>query len=602
MLFNKITILVIFSIIYMISLAAIYLSKERIRNKENRIYLELIFVNIFGLFMQLFLEVVTRNVNILPTFFVSLILKVYSAHFIVYLSLITKYMFTISTDKYFKIIDNLRKIYFYTSIIVILFLPVKLFFNPENLDAYSYGVGIDFTFLISFITDIFLVGYVVIRRKSITMKKCIPLIIFVIFGTICGYIQQQSPSITLIGCAESFICFLMYFTIENPDLILIEELTKAQKLSERTNNDKSNFIYTVSEDIQNRLNNAEKVYNNVMELNPNEDISYEMENLKNVITGARNMLNSALGISNDDNKHLGLTNNKYNINLLLNSIYLSLKQNVKENIDFRLNVTDDLPKELYGDSIKIKQIISSILDNSIKYTEKGFIELRVNSILKNDICRLIISIEDSGKGIDIFKQNEIMSSNEDLTEEEIKTLENKTLNLKIVRKMISIIGGTFTIDNNKYGGTTINISLDQRIVENNQSKEEKEIAKYSENLKNQKTCAIISMDKDSIKAIKNASKKLNFKVFEFAVCKDALDNIRNNVNYDVVFIDEFMEKIDARSFLNKVREVETFAGNIIVITKYKDIKTKKELLDLGFNNIVNIPLDKKDIINKLENL
>lgn len=586
-----------------ILIVILFYSKEKISSPETKLYGGMIISSLVDTILVLTILIIAIiDFNPLNRLIIIVLNKIDFIHYILWPSLVFLYTFYISFNN-LKLYENVKKTVLNIDILLVIiefFLPINAF--SENGIMGVVGAGTNFVYSIAIIY-IFLIALMVIAKfKNGPKQKYIPLLVLVLLLIVASIVRIINPTLLVIPAMLVYINLIMYFTIENPDIKMIEELIKAQKLSEKTNNDKSNFIYTVSEDIQNRLNNAEIIYNNVMELNPNEDISYEMENLKNVITGARNMLNSAMGISNDDNKHLGLTNNKYDINLLLNSIYSSLKQNVKENIDFRLNITDDLPKELYGDSIKIKQIISSILDNSIKYTEKGFIELRVNSILKNDICRLIISIEDSGKGIDIFKQNEIMSSNEDLTEEDIKSLENKTLNLKIVRKMISIIGGTFTIDNNKYGGTTINISLDQRIVENNQSKEEKEIAKYSENLKSQKTCAIISMDKDSIKSIKSASKKLNFKVFEFAVCKDALDNIRNNINYDIIFIDEFMEKIDARSFLKKTNEVENFSGKIIVITKHKELKNKKELIDLGFSNIVSTPIDKKDVINKIENL
>ena len=600
MLFNKTTILVIFSIIYMVSLAIIYLSKDRIRNQENTIYMELVFVNIFGLFFQLFLEVVTKNMNVLPEFLISLILKIYSAHFIVYLALITKYLVFLSTEKHFKLIENFRKIFFYVSIVVIFFLPVKLFFDPETLDAYSYGTGIDFTFMVSFITDMILVAFIVIRRKKITTKKCIPLIIFVIFGTICGYIQQQSPSITLIGCAESLVCFLMFHTIENPDKLMIEELTKAQRLSEKSSNEKSNFVNVVRDDVTARLENAEVVYNNVMALNPDENVTNEMFALRDIIMGARNMLNSAMGISDSDNRNIQITNNKYNVKLLFNSVYSQKKNDVKNDVDFRLNISDDLPLELYGDSIKLKQILSSILDNAAKYTEKGFIELRVNSLVKNNICRLIVSVEDSGTGMDIYKQNEIMNDNHDLETEDIDSLNDMNLNLKVVRKMVMVLGGNFTIDNNKYGGTTINISLDQKISEEIKSKEEEQIAKYSDVVRNQKTCAIITMNNDSSKVLKSVFKKKNYKLFDFNVAKNCLDNIRNNNEYTIIFIDEDMEKINARAFIKKVKEVEGFNSKVYVISKNREISNRKELLDLGFAGIVYTPIDKKDLIKKIE--
>jgi len=173
------------------------------------------------------------------------------------------------------------------------------------------------------------------------------------------------------------------------------------------------------------------------------------------------------------------------------------------------------------------------------------------------------------------------------------------LDLKIIRKMISAIGGTFIIDKNKYNGTSISINLDQRIHTENKSKEEKQIEKYSKEINSQKRIAIVSLNKDNISIIKNASKKRGLKVEEFNVTKNLLDLLRNSEKYDAIFIEEDMEKIDARSLLAKAKQIEGFNSKIFVITKNKEIKNKKELLNEGFAGIIFSPVEKKDIINKL---
>ena len=270
-------------------------------------------------------------------------------------------------------------------------------------------------------------------------------------------------------------------------------------------------------------------------------------------------------------------------------------QNLDEDVEFRLNLADELPNELYGDSIKLKQILLSLLSNSIKYTEKGFIELRVSSIIKNDICRLLLTVEDSGKGIDIYKQNEIMDNHEDMSEEDIESLNSDEIPLKVIRKMVSAIGGTFTIDTNKYRGTTITIALDQRMVHNELSKEEESIEKYSDSFRNQKRCAIVSLNNDDIKNISSVYKKNGYKVDKFDGTKVLLDILRNKENYDVIYIDEYMEKIDARSFIMKCKDIEGFKAKVIVISKNNSINNKKELLNYGFSGTINSPVNKKDI-------
>ncbi len=586
-----------------ILIVILFYSKEKLDSPETKLYGIMIVSGLIDTaLVSLILFIAYVNFNPLTNLFIIMLNKIDFLHYILWPSLAFLYTLYISYNN-LDLYNRAKKIVIPLDIIfyvIDLFLPIHTI--KENNIMGIVGTGADFVYAIAIIY-IFLIFVLVVKNfKKGNKQKFIPLAVLVLLLIVASVVRLFNPTLLVIPAILVYINLIMYFTIENPDVKLIEELVKAQKLSEKTNNDKSTFVYTISEDIGNRLDNAEIVYNNVMAMKPNEEIADEMRTLKEVITGARTMLINAFGISENDNKHLGLTNNKYNINLLLDSIYTAKKKEVNENTQFRLNVSEDLPKELYGDSIKLKQILNTIIDNSIKYTKEGTIELRVNSIIKNNICRLIMSVEDSGSGIDIFKQNEIMTSSSELTEEDISQLNEMNLNLKIVRKMISLIGGTFTIDNNKFGGTTINISIDQRIVENVQSKEEKQIAKYSETINNQKTCAIISLNKDAVKIIKSASKKENYKIYEFDVCKDALDNIRQGINYNVIFIDEFMDKIDARSFLSKIKKVEGIDSKVIVISKYKELKNKKELLDLGFTNVVVTPLDKKDVLSKLENL
>ena len=294
--------------------------------------------------------------------------------------------------------------------------------------------------------------------------------------------------------------------------------------------------------------------------------------------------------------YLNTINSKYNIRLLLNSIYSMTKASVSDKVDYRLVINDKIPEELYGDSIKLKQVINTLLSNSIRFTNSGYIELRANCIIKNDVCRLIISVEDSGKGINIYKQNEILSNHDDLTKEEINKIDDKDLNLKMVRKIINIIGGAFSIDTNKGNGTIVTIYVDQKIADD-KSNYEKKIAEYSDKLLKLKKVALISSDLNDIKVIKSICKKKEYEFEYYDMTKKCLDDVRADKHFDIIVIDENMDKIDAKSFLSKVKEVKSFDGKVFIITNNKDLKSKKEMLDLGFKSILIRPLNKKDLMD-----
>ncbi len=601
MVVTKLTFLTYFCIIYMIILLIIYFSKERIKNEENKIFVIMMVANIIGLFLQLLSAQCSYQYNTLPVFVSDFVIKLYLAYFIIFgLLMLTYIVILANKDNKDKVLTFSFALYLFATLIIF-FLPMSVHLDLDNLIFYSYGPAVSYSFAVGGVTSVILVCLSVINRKQIPKKKMIPLFMYLIMAGIAIIIQKNNPELMIVCYIESLMCFLMFHTIENPDMLMVEELSKAQKLSEKTANDKNTFLYTISSDIEKRIDKIDSIYSNIINAKSEEESKYYLSELKENLDNSRNMLRRTIDISDMDAIHLQTTNNKYNLKLLLESVYSLKKKDINKDIDFRLNLSDDLPEELYGDSIKLKQILASILDNSIKYTDKGSVEFRVSSVIKNDVARLFFTVEDTGKGIDIFKQNEIMSDNHDLEKEEIESLDNMDLNLKVVRKMINVIGGTFAIDSNNYGGTTINITIDQKIVHNELSKEEEQIVKYSESLKNQKTCAVITLDKNDSKFIKKYAKKYNFKVSEFNVTKNALDNIRNNVNYDIVIIDEFMEKIDARSLLKKLKD-EDFKGKVLVISKNKDIKTKKELIDEGFDGIIYKPFDKKDLESKLKGL
>ena len=601
MVVNKLTFLTYFCIIYMIMLIVIYFSKERIKNSENKVYVIMMIANVIGLILQNLSAHFSYNYYNYPAAVTEIIVKFYLIYFLAFGVLLLFYIIVnANRDNKDKVL-NLGIALLGLISFIILLLPIDMHLDFDNQIFYSTGIACNFTYACGFGVSVIIIISMIVNRKRVPKKKMLPLFAYLLLTLVAIIIQRSNPDIMIICYIESLVCFLMFHTIENPDMLMVEELTKAQKLSEKTANDKNTFLYTISSDIEKRIDKIDSIYSNIINAKSEEESKYYLSELKENLDNSRNMLRRTIDISDMDAIHLQTTNNKYNLKLLLESVYSLKKKDINKDIDFRLNLSDDLPEELYGDSIKLKQILASILDNSIKYTDKGSVEFRVSSVIKNDVARLFFTVEDTGKGIDIFKQNEIMSDNHDLEKEEIESLDNMDLNLKVVRKMINVIGGTFAIDSNNYGGTTINITIDQRIVQNELSKEEEQIVKYSESLKNQKTCAVITADKNDSKFIKKYAKKYNFKVSEFNVTKNALDNIRNNIVYDIVIIDEFMEKIDARSLLKKLKD-EDFKGKVLVISKNKDIKTKKELIDEGFDGIVYKPFDKKDLESKLKGL
>ena len=575
-------------LIYLVVLIVSYFSKSHLKTKENKSYSILLIINFIGLLLEILCGILGNKLpddTMICHFFTKLFMC-----FMTYFTLtLTIYIYSLCFEKnenVFNRIKNLTCIVGMLSTFIIFVLPIT------TGNGFATGLSCDYTYNVGTVAITASIITIFCHIKTVKMKKVLPFLAFTLFNIIIVFIQRINPTVTLTTSMESVVLFIMYFTIENPDLKIIEELTKTQAMTEASNAEKNKFIFSITNDIQDKIDKLDKLYLEMSNCNSLEIINEDLVKSKNIIDTARNKIRNTIDVSSLDVRNLNEVKNKYNPKLLFNSIYYNYKNKLDKNIDFRIIMEDNIPNELYGDSIRVKQIVSTLLGNAFKYTKDGYVEFRINSIIKSNICRLIIVVEDSGCGIDVFKQKEIMSNHEDMTNAEIINKDNLELNLKLVRKIINIIGGTFIIESGSTKGAKITVTLNQEIVTSNNDTIENKYKDYYNDIKN---IGVISSNEKNVRVVKSIGKKNGDVVESFDMTKTCLDKIRNGESFNIIVIDEDMDKIDARSFLDKVRQVDGFKGKVFVITKNKSINLKKELKEYGFDAVLINPLNKKDI-------
>ena len=253
---------------------------------------------------------------------------------------------------------------------------------------------------------------------------------------------------------------------------------------------------------------------------------------------------------------------------------------MNKGLEFRTNIEHDIPELLYGDSIGLKKSIMNILNTSIKNTLKGYIEFNVNTIKKNDICRLIITIEDSGIGI---KSSEL---------EKIK-IDNK--NISLAYKLITLMNGTMVISSDYGIGSKIKIVLDQRVVDNI-SREEKQ---YNE-VYNNKKILIVDDSEAGIKIIEKLLKGSNIIIDKAFTGRECLDKIRGKNKYDVILLDEELSQIKGYELLIKLKEIRSFNIPVILLSKDNSYEYNEEYKKLGFSGILIKPIKKEILITNID--
>ena len=415
--------------------------------------------------------------------------------------------------------------------------------------------------------------------------------IFLLFGGIALFLQIKYPELFLISPLEVLVTVVMYFTIENPDMKTIEEIHKAKEISDNANEEKTLFLYNMTNEIRGITKDINKEADNILDETDNKKVNVEViEDSAREIKGSTakftTITNEILDVSNMDGASIRVYDEKYNIKLILKSLINTYKKRCDDkNIVFRSNINSDMPEFLYGDGINLKKVIDILLDNSVKYTNDGYVELDVNTIIKNDIVRLIITVEDSGIGIDSDKLGSLFVNEKDYKEE------NYDLNdtLYNVKKIITLMNGTI-VPSSIYGtGTKMKIILDQRLVVS-----DSKLNEYEKVIDKKDVLLIGNLNSKIIKDIVK-DKNINLEIIELG--KEALDKIRGKKKYDLILIEDNIKPLSGIIIMKKLLIVKSFNTKVILLS------SNNEYIDnydkYGFSDVISEPIDEDIFIDKI---
>ena len=301
------------------------------------------------------------------------------------------------------------------------------------------------------------------------------------------------------------------------------------------------------------------------------------------------LVNDIMNISSLSNSNIKVIPNKYSLVNLVEKIRLIKEKEIHNDVEFRINLSKIIPEYLYGDSKLIEQVLLSILNNAIKYTNKGFIELTINAIVKYDMCRLVITVADSGNGIPIDKVNDLLMVDEPLNNEDLKRLETKNVDINTIKKIVNKLGGYFTIKSEIDKGTEIKIVLDQKIDTGIQVSVDKVL--------NNEKVLIASSNMSFIKNITSLIIKKGYDVENSIYANDVLDRIRVGQEFSYIFLDDMLD-IRALEVLRKLKKNPKFKTPVIVMLDSDTEFIKEHFVKDGFTDY----LLKSDLGNEINRI
>ena len=599
---------IVLSIFYSVFINISSYRKKYVPTIDTKLFYKMITLNLIGLILELLCYyTVSNNLSFLP----QLLNRLYLTYLLIFIALFNLYTIYLfykvnhykqeEINVFYNKISKISYVSFAFIIIIVLLFPIE--FQNINGYIYSIGVGINIIYFVATIFIIFWSILIIVNIKRIFQKKYAPIIIFIVLSVISTIIQQKNPGLTFTTVMETFVIFIMYHTIENPDTQIIDLLTRNKELTERSVNEKSNFLFKISQELRKPIKDISKDINLLKE-EKNKEVEKELiEQIDNNTKCANFIINNITDISSMDIKNSNIKEDNYNIKRLFKDIELSTNNNLKNSnkdskIKFTIKENTSYPETVYGDNIKLKQIIMSVINNSIKYTDNGHIDLEIDAIVRYDMCRFIFTITDTGIGMDISKVNKLLSKEEELKDNMIEE-NNLNLSIPVVHKLLKIVGGNINITSKENKGTTVTIVINQEINYDSTGLILKDINNYSN--PKRKLRVLLVDNNDELERVEKILDERDIDKVVTLFGQDCVDKIKHNEEYDLIIIKDELNEETAYEILNKLKQIPKFKTPVIIaIDKEKEF-IKEHFINDGFKDCIILNDDKKqmsDILSK----
>lgn len=561
-------------------LLVIYFSKKRVHLFENSIYILMIFSILMdsALVSLLFYNYYTNyNVSL-----VSLLNKLDYVFLIIWSSSLMLYIFVITYKERKRFKRLLKKVS--TSVIVLDIIMFVVVFNSKidliikdsiHQTAQGEAVILSIIFCLFYILVSLLI--VLFNLKKINIKH-LPVFVIIFTDILIAIFFSVNPYLIIISIGLTIDNFIMYFTIENPDIKLINELELAKDNLENANLVKSEFLRSMSHEIRTPMNQIIGCASVIeMEDNLSEESKDVLNDLVNSTNSLLDVCNGIINVSQIESGNVDILISGYNPKEVIEDIInLNKKRLTNKDVEIVSNYSE-LPDVVYGDKDKVKQIVSNLLSNAIKYTDKGKIEVSVSSSVKKDKCDIEIVVKDTGKGIS--------EENIDLIFNKFGKLEKNSdtlglgLGLFITKNLVNILGGNICVTSELGKGSEFKVFLHESLVDT------------STKLDLSSVNIMIIHSSNMIRAfLKNSIMKYEIKVNDFSNGVEAIKELKR-VDYDVVIIDKYISDVKLEELVRTIKDISSNI-KIMVIGNEENI----DYVDM----FVSEELDINDIINNIK--
>ncbi|MDR2571145.1 MAG: response regulator, partial [Oscillospiraceae bacterium] len=434
----------------------------------------------------------------------------------------------------------------------------------------------------------------------------------VAMGVVTRLVTQQVIVVLLILAVFLALIFTFFKSLSRT----LNYLENARTEADQANKSKSDFLATMSHEIRTPLNAI--IGLTQLQLQKKELPQESLEAIETIYASGSNLLkiiNDILDLSKVETGKLDITPEIYEIASMINdTVQLNIVRIGDKDIEFILEVEDDLPSRILGDGLRVKQILNNLLSNAIKYTNDGFVRLKVSHTEKGDDITLSFEVEDSGKGIAYENQQWLFSEYTRFNTSDDVFTEGTGLGLTITKKLAEMMDGGINVKSMHGKGSIFTVTVKQKAVLC--SPIGADIAKrlrhftftgdsialsqleYAD-LKNYNVLVVDDIE-INLYVAEAVLEPYNLNIDLVIGGAETIEKIKNGKVYDIIFMDHMMPEMDGIETTKKLRELG-YKGAIVALTANALVGNEEMFTTNGFDGFIAKPIDIHDLDDIIEN-
>lgn len=580
----------------------LYFSVKRISTRSHKVYSALLIVSVLYLIFDRVTVYTVNHIETVPALWNQIMHRCFLMSLVACIYLIYRYVLLMI----FRERPTRRGSFVLLILSIIAAGGLPLYYRITEKGNYSYGPAAYVTYVTVAVYTGMLMYSLIRNYKEMEKKKREIILLTVIFQVAVSIYQAVFP-LSLISCLGITLVNLGFFlTVESPDVHLIEQLKEEKELADGANRAKSTFLASMSHEIRTPIHAVMGMSEMILRESKEEETLSYAGDIHSAAGSLLSIVNDILDFSKIESGRMEILPVSYQLSSLIHDIYLLIADRAeKKGLMLQIHVDEALPSTLYGDDIRLKQIVINLLTNAVKYTESGSVTLNITGTVQNETCELSVQVKDTGIGIREEDIRKLFQVFERIEEKRNRTIEGTGLGINITQQLLTLMGSTLQVESVYGEGSCFSFRLKQKVIQG------EPIGNLEERLQNEKRQEVhragfrapdvhvlvtddIEMNR---RVFRGLLKQTEIRVEEAASGQESLIKAREE-KYDLIFMDNMMPDMDGIETMQRMKadvRGKNTKTPIIMLTANAIAGAKEEYERAGFDGYLSKPIDPKKL-------